>query len=125
MFKNNSNNILMNLIILFFSLIASPLLKYKFDRIEKNICSGCDNRYPLKENYNTTSFEDEILITKIRQYFIYKDFLKTLENDKISILAKLRIIENNNLLNLNDNTPSKYTTNLLAGGLMDDFNWEL
>jgi hypothetical protein len=37
--KTIQNNILMNLIILFFSLVASPLLKYKFDMIEKNIYS--------------------------------------------------------------------------------------
>lgn len=125
MFKRISNNILMNLIILFFSLVASPLLKYKFDGIEKNIYIGCDNRYPLNDNYTMTSFEDQILMTRIGKHFVYKDFLRMLENDKISILDKLRIIENNNLLNLHDDAPSKYTTNLLAGGLMDDFNWEL
>jgi hypothetical protein len=116
----------MNLIILFFSLIASPLLKYKFDKMVNDVYSGCDGRYPMNENSITEltfSEDDQILIAKIGKYFIYKDFLKTLENDKVSINNKLRVIENNNLLHLDDS--SKYVTNLLAGGLMDDFNFEL
>lgn len=114
----------MNLIILFFSLVTSPLLKYSFNKTVNDVYSGCDERYPIRENNITVlSDEDIILIAKIRKYFIYKDFLKTLENDKISIKDKLRIIEDNNLLHLDDS--SKYTTNLLAGGLMDDFNFEL
>jgi hypothetical protein len=115
----------MNFIILFFSLVTTPLLQYKFDRVEKNIYSGCDGRYPTYENGTLTSYDDQILLAKISRYFLYKDFLRTLENDKISIKDKLRIIEDNSLLNLDDNAPSKYTINLLAGGLMDDFNWEL
>ena len=116
----------MNLIILFFSLVTSPLLKYTFNKSVNDVYSGCDGRYPMDENSITEltfSEEDQILIAKIRKYFIYKDFLRTLENDKVSIKEKLRIIEDNNLLHLDDS--SKYTTNLLAGGLMDDFNFEL
>lgn len=115
----------MNLIILFFSLVTTSLLKYKFDKVERDIYSGCDGRYIINEIDHEESLDDQILITKIRKHFIYKEFLTTLENDKVSIHDKLRIIENNNLLQLDDNAPSKYTTNLLAGGLMDDFNWEL
>jgi hypothetical protein len=116
----------MNFIILFFSLVTSPLLKYNFNKSANDIYSGYDGRYPMDENNITEltfSDEDQILIAKIRKYFIYKDFLKTLENDKVSIQQKLRIIEDNDLLNLDDS--SKYVTNLLAGGLMDDFNFEL
>jgi hypothetical protein len=122
----------MNLIILFFSLVTSPLLKYTFNKTVNDIYSGCDERYPIRENNMTENInqfilsdEDILLIAKIRKYFLYKDFLRTLENDKISIQDKLRIIENNDLLNIDDNASSKYTTNLLAGGLMDDFNFEL
>jgi hypothetical protein len=120
----------MNLIILFFSLVTSPLLKYTFTKTVNDIYSGCDERYPIQqnnitENINQLIFSDEeiVLISKIRKYFIYKDFLRTLENNKISVKDKVRIIEDNNLLHLDDS--SKYTTNLLAGGLMDDFNFEL
>lgn len=122
----------MNFIILFFSLVTSPLLKYTFNKTVNDIYSGCDERYPIRENNMTENInqfilsdEDILLIAKIRKYFLYKDFLRTLENDKISIQDKLRIIENNYLLNIDDNASSKYTTNLLAGGLMDDFNFEL
>ena len=113
----------MNLIILFFSLVTSPLLKYTFNKTGNDIYTGCDERYPIRENNMTENDEDIVVIAKIRKYFLYKDFLKTLENDKVSIQQKLRIIEDNDLLNLDDS--SKYVTNLLAGGLMDDFNFEL
>jgi len=120
----------MNFIILFFSLVTSPLLKYTFNKTVNDIYSGCDERYPIRENNMTENInqfilsdEDILLIAKIRKYFLYKDFLRTLENDKISIQDKLRIIENNDLLNIDDNASSKYTTNLLAGGVIDDFKF--
>jgi hypothetical protein len=114
----------MNFIILFFSLVTSPLLKYKFNKSINDVYSGCDERYTMNENNITLlSEQDQILMTKIGKYFIYKDFLKTLENEKVSIQQKLCIIEDNNLLHPGDS--SKYITNLLAGGLMDDFNFEL
>jgi len=119
----------MNLIILFFCLVTSPLLKYTFNKTVNDIYSGCDERYPIRENNITENMnqlilsdEDILLIAKIRKYFLYKDFLRTLENNKVSVQDKLRIIEDNNLL---QDESSKYTTNLLAGGLMDDFNFEL
>ena len=114
----------MNIIILFFSLVASHLLKYKFTKIGNDVYSGCDERHPIRENNITTlSDEDRILTEKIANFFLYKDMLQTLENEKVSIQDKLRIIEDNNIMHLRDS--SKYTTNMLAGGLIDDFNFEI
>ena len=111
----------MNFIILFFSLVAYPILKYKFDKKENDIYNGCDNRFPTSEN----SIDDgQIIISKLGKYFLYKNLLKTLENDKVSIQDKVKIIEDNNIPHLNKSN-SKYATNLLAGGLVDDFNFEL
>lgn len=126
----------MNFIKLFFYLLSSPILKYRYEKTLINVYNGCDERYPLSENNITTnvntnininelalSNDDQILLEKIGKYFIYKDFLKTLENDKVSIQEKLRIIEENNLLQPNDAYIQSF--NLLAGGLMNDFNFEL
>ena len=134
----------MNFIKLFFYLLSSPILKYRYEKTLINVYNGCDERYPLSENNininittnanantntNTNinelalSNDDQILLEKIGKYFIYKDFLKTLENDKVSIQEKLRIIEENNLLQPNDAYIQSF--NLLAGGLMNDFNFEL
>jgi hypothetical protein len=112
----------MNFIILFFSLLASsisPVIKYNFEKIGKDSYSGCDGRYPLEEN----NIDDQSLITKIGEYIIYKELLKALENENIGILDKLRIIDENNIMMLSKKD-SKYTKNLYAGGLMDDFDFD-
>ena len=122
----------MNLIKLFFCLLSSPVLKYRFNKSLNFAYDGCDERYPLNENNtnatrdiveSTLSHKDQILLTKIGKYFIYKDFLKTLEHGDISIHKKLRIIEENNLLQKEDSYIQSF--NLLVGGLMNDFNFEL
>jgi len=122
----------MNLIKLFFYLLSSPILKYRYEKTLISVHNGYDERYPLSESNNTANInvnelvfsnDDQILLEKIGKYFIYKDFLKTLENDKVSIQEKLRIIEENNLLQPNDAYIQSF--NLLAGGIMNDFNFEL
>jgi hypothetical protein len=120
----------MNFIKLFFYLLSSPILKYRYEKTLINVYNGYDERYPLNENNITTNInelalsnDDQILLEKIGKYFIYKDFLKTLENDKVSIQEKLRIIEENQLLQPNDAYIQSF--NLLVGGLMNDFNFEL
>ena len=119
----------MNFIKLFFSLLSSTILKYRYEKTLINLHNGYDERYPLSESNNTANInelvfsnDDQILLEKIGKYFIYKDFLKTLENNKVSIQEKLRIIEENNLMRASDSYVQ--TANLLAGGLMNDFNFE-
>ena len=109
----------MNFIILFFSLVTYPVLKYKFDKKENDIYNGRDNRYSINEN---SIDNDQFVMAKIGKYFLYKELLKTIKNDKVSIQEKLQIIEDSNILHLDK---SKYVPNLLTGGLMDDFNFEL
>jgi hypothetical protein len=122
----------MNFIKLFFYLLSSPILKYRYEKTLISVHNGYDERYPLSESNNTANIninefdfsnDDQILLEKIGKYFIYKDFLKTLENNKVSIQEKLRIIEENNLMQPSDSYVQ--TANLLAGGLMNDFNFEL
>ena len=113
----------MNFIILLFFLVTNPILKYKFDKKENDLYNGHDNRFPTTTE-NSIADNDQIVMAKIGKYYLYKNLLKTLENERVSIQDKLQIIEDNNIPRL-DYCNSKYATNLLAGGLLDDFKFDL
>ena len=112
----------MQYITLILSLLTTTTpLKYKLNLFEKNsIYSGYDCRFIPN---NTSRINDQLQLIKISNFFIYKNLLKTLENKDVSINNKMKIIEENDILNLNTHY-SKYTSNIKSGGLMKDFDFE-
>ncbi len=84
--------------------------KYIFlKRVYKLKHNGTDDRYPASEN-----------ITQEEKYKIYKNYenkrkLDILQNEYISIYDKLELL----------NDPSIKPYNLRAGGLMEDYEFEL
>ena len=78
-------------------------------RVYKNKFNGTDDRYPASEN-----------ITEEEKYKTFKNYenkrkLDILQNEYISIYDKLDLL----------NDPSIKPYNLNAGGLMDDYEFEL
>ena len=72
---------------------------------------GIDMRY---KNY--TDFDINLNL-KLKNYFRKMQILKTLENSNISELDKIKIINDNDIFNYN------YSSNINAGGLMNDFDF--
>lgn len=70
---------------------------------------GYDERFPLN---NTNSSKTEL--HKIANYFDKKRLLDILENENVSLFTKILL--------LNDN--SIKSTNIFAGGLMNDFDFD-
>lgn len=106
---------------------------------EKILYSGYDCR-----NLYKTDTSDVPIKMKINKYFAYINFLQQLQNPNISIHDKLKIVEINNLLDLNTDmdmdmkmemdmdmdtnknaSKSKYEYNIMAGGLMKDFDFDI
>lgn len=67
--------------------------------------TGCDHRYPLNETAN------ELQLYNIYQNLEKKKLLDTLQNENISIVKKIELLQDNTIK----------PPNLKAGGLMDDF----
>lgn len=87
--------------------------KYNFNKNlpQKNIMSGYDCRNSKKENYNISNFK--ILLEK-------KKLLDKL-NSEIPTIKKIELIE---IAKMNDIlTSEEMSTNLLNGGLFNDFNF--
>ncbi len=95
-FKKNINNI-------------SYLLGSFSNTYYKSVYSGNDERYPVNETNN------HIELNNIYRNNENKKLLDILQNNKISINTKLDLLNNNSI------KPS----NLMAGGLMDDYNFTL
>lgn len=72
---------------------------------------GIDMRYK-----NHTDFDINLNL-KLKDYFRKMQILKTLENSNISELDKITIINDNDIFNYN------YSSNINAGGLMNDFDF--
>jgi hypothetical protein len=88
-----------------------PLLNNQKD---KNFL-GYDERYinetdPLNDNID--------LLIKIRQNFYKLRLLKYLENEKISIIDKVKLVEDYE----KNTSESKYKANLFSGGLLKDWD---
>ena len=89
--------------------------KYNFNKNlpQKNIMSGYDCRNSKKENYNISNFK--ILLEK-------KKLLDKL-NSEIPTIKKIELIE---IDKMNDIlTSEEMSTNLLNGGLFNDFNFTI
>jgi hypothetical protein len=89
--------------------------KYNFNKnlTQKNIMSGYDCRNSKKENYNISNFK--ILLEK-------KKLLDKL-NSEIPTIKKIELIE---IAKMNDIlTSEEMSTNLLNGGLFNDFNFTI
>lgn len=96
-------------------LFGEPLtLHYKHSFISNN-ASGHDMTYNGNETHDTN---ENMVILNITRFYQQMDLLNKLENPNISEHYKLRAIEDYNT----DNNPSKYMSNIKAGGLFKD--WE-
>ena len=71
----------------------------------------------MRHKENKTQNENELF--NIKKMFHYKKILNQINNTNISIYDKLNIIENENILD------REMGINLLKGGLLDDFNFEI
>lgn len=95
----------------------STLLKSRYDtsvKINTNnykLNHGIDMRYP-----NSTDFNDTINI-KIANNFFKMNLLNKLEDNKISNFEKIKLIDQSHIFDYN------YSSNIMAGGLLDDFNF--
>ena len=89
---------------------SSKHIEFNTTKKQKEILfSGLDNRTCINEKHN---------ITQIANLLKNKIILDELENPHISIFQKLEII---NTWNINNSNISKYTPNLLNGGLLQDW----
>jgi hypothetical protein len=68
--------------------------------------------------------DDNEQMYKIRKWFTYKRDLTLLENSRVSEADKLRLIEQNGILQLPDDSKSKYASNYNTAGLMKDFDFD-
>ena len=82
--------------------------------VDINSKSGMDMRYP-----NETSLNETQLINFCKHLHI-QTLLMTLEDNHESEQRKMNLLEENSFL-----FDESVATNMLAGGLMDDFNFEL
>jgi hypothetical protein len=78
-------------------------------KLNKKKTSGCDERFPINDTYY-----NDTLLYNIKEFTIKKNLLNILINDKISIHTKIKILEDNEIK----------APDLLAGGLMNNFNYE-
>jgi hypothetical protein len=83
--------------------------------LKNNMTSGYDGRYNITEILNNTEIE------KIKENFNKYNLLKTLEDKKIPIQHKIKLIDNYN----KNNYQSVYVTNITKGGLFKDWNFKL
>jgi hypothetical protein len=74
---------------------------------------GFDHRYNKSETDNET-YNEKVNLHKIYKHFQNKEILDILKNEKVSLITKVFI--------LNDNSIRKY--DIFAGGLMKDFDFE-
>ena len=90
-----------------------------------NLLSSDSKNNILKKNNledgNFISFHEEEIpdseeIAKITSYFMKNKWLRILENDNISLYDKISLIESYR------NFEKAYAPNILAGGLMNDYN---
>lgn len=74
---------------------------------------GIDGRFALEENKERENYLTNTIMINLKK----KETLEFLENEKISTITKLNVIEE---IKQNKNH-SKYMSNFFAGGLMDEF----
>ena len=77
-----------------------------------NIYNGYDCRHKITEDINYNEIE------KIKENINKYNLLKTLEDNKIPIQHKIKLIEKNNY-------QSVYVTNITKGGLFKDWDFKL
>ena len=95
---------------------STPVNKINgLDVVDLKSTSGFDMRYT-----NVTSTENESQLANIKKNFFIQNILKTLEDDYESESRKISLLEENSFL-----FDESMTTNMLAGGLLDDYNFEL
>ncbi len=104
-YKNNYNQ-------LYISLLHNKVFSLLKNNSDEDTNSGIDGRYD-----NNTETVNE-LITLHKNYELSK-ILKKLENNNLGNLDKLKIIKENYILDDN------FAGNIYAGGLMEDWEYEI
>lgn len=118
---------------LFFICIVSRFHKNNH-KLNVKITSGCDERYDYLNETNITS---NINITNIDEYkynfakkLLYLHLLNMIRNPTISIYYKALLIDNFNIFddfshNMITNKDTIIAPNILAGGLLNDWDFEM
>jgi len=118
---------------LFFICIVSRFHKNNH-KLNVKITSGCDERY---EYLNQTNEINQINISNIDEYkynfskkLLYLHLLNMLRNPTISIYYKALIIDNFNVFynfshNMITNKDTIIGCNIMAGGLLNDWDFEM
>jgi hypothetical protein len=89
-------------------------LKNKFN---ENVDDGYDFRYEKNVDIDYT------ILNNFDTQFLKNEILMNIEDKDISSLIRVKMIEDN--LNIIFNKSSHYLHNLLEGGLMNDFNFNI
>ena len=116
------------LIILYFSLCAINRTKTNNEQliISKNIDfkhtrnAGLDERVSKTNNIIDTNKLNNELLKKIDENFYKKRVLETLQNNELSTIKKMEVL-NHYLLYIHTEEP----INLFAGGLLDEWDFEI
>ena len=118
---------------LFFIYIVNRFNKNVY-RINVKKTSGCDERYDYLNQTNITS---NINITNIDEYkynfakkLLYLHLLNMIKNPTISLYYKALLIDRYNIFddfshNMITNKDTIISPNILAGGLLDDWDFEM